>query len=217
MRAVAVAVLLAACGHAPPPAPQGPDPVVRREIEQAELAEKQRRHDVARTHYEAAVAAAHDPKSIWFARREYAETLATWGEYGPAIRHYEAALAAHAEDAKAWHELGMLRFHEGDTTGAIAAFERSRALAPKDLRPYRELGIAHWKLAEQTKRKAGLARFARSDEANVEYARAEAVYKDMLRLELPDRVRKSVEWALVALASLQRGEPPPEPPKPPTP
>jgi tetratricopeptide (TPR) repeat protein len=193
MRALCLVVAIAACGgRAAPARPEAPAVDVRAEIEQAETAEKARRHDVARTHYERAVAAARDPASIWFARREFAETLATWGEYPAAITHYEAALAAKPEDPIAWHDLGMLRFNQGDSAGAIAALERSRELAPKDFRPRRELGVIRWKLGD--------------------LAGAATEYKQMLALELPDRMRAMVEWAVAALAAKQRGEPMPPPP-----
>ncbi|HSR98225.1 MAG TPA: hypothetical protein VLM79_14300, partial [Kofleriaceae bacterium] len=74
----AAAIALAACAHGA--GPRGPAAAVRAEVDQAETAEKQRQHDVARTHYQRAIAAAHDPDSIAFARHEYAETLVTWGE-----------------------------------------------------------------------------------------------------------------------------------------
>src|SRR5689334_21619069 len=77
-RALLLSLQLAACAAKGPASPKPVD-AVRAEIDAAEDAEKQRKHVVARTHYDAAVAAAHDKRSEGFARREYGETLATWG------------------------------------------------------------------------------------------------------------------------------------------
>jgi hypothetical protein len=84
MRWLIIAVL-AACGGRAKPRPPSVD--VRAEIQLAERAEKARRHDLAKIHYERAVAGAKDPASIWYARREYAETLASWGEFPQAMAH----------------------------------------------------------------------------------------------------------------------------------
>jgi tetratricopeptide (TPR) repeat protein len=175
--AFAVAALVVACARTP--APQPPSIDVRSEIERAETAEKARKHDVARVHYERAVANARDPASISFARREYAETLISWGEYPAAIAQLEAALAARPEDPAAWHNLGMLRHNQGDAAGAIAALERARDLAPKKYDPRVALAALRWKLDD---RQGALAE-----------------YKALLELELPERLRKKVEWAIGVL------------------
>jgi tetratricopeptide (TPR) repeat protein len=172
-------IVLCACGaRAAKPAPPSID--VRAEIDQAEKAERARKHDIARVHYERAVAGAKDPSSISYARRHYAETLMTWGEYPLAITHLDAALAARPDDAKAWRFLAFLRHNQGDNQGAIAAFERARDLAPKDFVVRRDLAILRWKLRDR-------------DGAKKEY-------QAMLALELPDRMRAAVEWALRELA-----------------
>ncbi len=175
----AIAILIAACGP-PPPARPRPTDIVRTEIDRAEQAERARRHDIARVHYERAVAAAKDPTSIAFARHEFAETLITWGEYAEAIRHLEAVLAIRPKDAAVWHDLGMLEHHEHDDAGAIAALEKARDLAPRDPRPRIALAALRWKLGD----KAG----ARSE------------YEHLLTLDLPDRIRAKVVWALGVLA-----------------
>jgi Flp pilus assembly protein TadD len=173
------AVALAACAHAPAK-PAQPTPSVRDEIAQAELAERQRRHDIARAHYERAVASARDPDSIAFARHEFAETLITWGELTEAIAQLEAAVAAKPDDAGAWHDLGLARHHEGDDARALVALERARTLMPRDPRPRIALAALRWK---------------RGDKAG-----ATAEYRALLELDLPDRVRAKVEWALGELA-----------------
>jgi len=168
---------LAACGH---PAPKQPSTTVRAEIAAAQTAEKARQHDRARTHYQAAIAAAKDPASIAFARREYAETLISWGEVAEAMAQLEAVVAADPDDAASWNDLGVLRHNQGDDRRALEALEHARAAAPRDPRPRIALAALRW----QTGDRAGAA----------------AEYKELLELELPDRVRDKVKWALAELA-----------------
>lgn len=177
MRAVLILALLA-CSHPAPP--RGPSPTVRDELAQAEAAERARRHDVAREHYQRAIAAATDPQSASVARHAFAETLASWGETVEARAQLEQVVAARADDASAWHDLGVLRHHDGDDPGAIAALSRAEQLAPDDLRPRTALAALYWK---------------RGDKAN-----ATREYRAMLALDLPDRLRAKVEWALGELA-----------------
>jgi Flp pilus assembly protein TadD len=171
--------LTAACAHRAP-ATTAPALAVRSEIAEAETAEKARRHDLARTHYQRAIDAAHDPGSIAFARHEYAETLVTWGEAPEARAQLEIAAAASPSDASVWHDLGILRHHASDDRGAIQALTRAEQLAPDDPRPRTALAALYWK---------------RGDKAN-----AAREYRGMLALDLPDRLRAKVEWALVELA-----------------
>lgn len=179
MRA-AVLVLVLGCGHAPP---KTPSTTVRTEIEAAETAEKARQHDQARAHYQAAIAAARDPASIAFARREFAETLITWGEIAEAIGQLEAVVAADPRDAAAWNDLGILRHNQGDDRRALDALEHARAASPRDIRPRIALAALRW----QTGDRAG----------------ATAEYRELLELDLPDRVRDKVKWALAELAKSQ--------------
>ena len=157
-----------------------PSAVVRAEVDQAETAEKARRHDVARGHYQRAVAEAKDPPSISFARREYAETLISWGELAEAIAQLEGAVAAEPKDAAAWHDLGILRHNQGDDVRALDALEHAKAASPRDPRPRVALAALRW---------------SRGDRAG-----ATAEYKALLELELPDRLRDKVKWALAELA-----------------
>lgn len=173
MRA-AIVVLLAACSRTP--APKAPIDAVRADIVRAEDAEKARRHDEARMYYERAVAAARDPASIHFAHREYGETLATWGEVEAAKTHLEKAVAAVATDPIAWQMLGIVRRKLGDIPGAVAALETSKRLAPRAWIPRRDLAVLHWSLGHR--------------------AEALAEYEAMLDLDLPQRLREKVEWAI---------------------
>jgi Flp pilus assembly protein TadD len=171
---------LTACASASPPPPTTPSAIVRADVEQAETAERTRRHDLARAAYQRAVADAHDPASERYARREYAETLETWGELAEAIAQLEGAVAVRPDDAASWHDLGVLRFQKGDAAGATAALERAKQLAPRDPRPRTALAALHWQ--------------------GHDYAAAAAEYRAMLGLDLPDKLRAKVEWALGELA-----------------
>ncbi|HEU0036887.1 MAG TPA: tetratricopeptide repeat protein [Kofleriaceae bacterium] len=180
MRGLAVWLVVACAGCGGRAAPKQPVPVVQSELDQAEAAERMRRHDIAREHYERAVASARDPQSVGIANREFAETLATWGEYDQSIAHYERAVAATPGDPQAWNDLGLVRFKVGNVAGAVTALERARGLAPGDFRPRRNLAAALW--------------------ASGDKARAAAEYRAMLELDLPGPLRKKVEWALEQLA-----------------
>jgi tetratricopeptide (TPR) repeat protein len=188
MRRLVFALVLAACSRKP--AVQAPVDTVRADIERAEDAERARRHDEARTYYERAVADAKDPASAHYAHREYGETLATWGEFEAARTHLEAAVAAVGTDPIAWQMLGIVRHKLGDLPGAFAALERSKQLAPRAWIPRRDLAVLHWKLGHRTE--------------------ALAEYKAMLELDLPDRVREKVRWAIDVLSKFEApaAEPP---------
>src|SRR5205807_2105483 len=62
---IAAIALVAGCAHGG--LAREPAAAVRAEVTQAETAEKARRHDVARTHYQRAIAEAHDPVSAAYA------------------------------------------------------------------------------------------------------------------------------------------------------
>ena len=174
----AAAIALAACAHTA--TPRGPAAAVRAEVDKAETAEKARQHDVARAHYQRAIAAARDAESIAFARHEYAETLVSWGEAPEARAQLEIAVTANPADAGAWHDLGLLRHYGGDDPGAVQALRRAAQLAPRDTRPRTALAALYWK---------------RGDRAD-----AAREYRGLLELDLPDRLRAMVEWALTELA-----------------
>jgi len=180
VRLLVTIALCGACGGAAGPAPKPATDPVRDEIAQAETAERARQHDVARVHYERAVAGARDPASIAFARREFAETLITWGELDEAKAQLEAVVVAKPDDAATWHDLGIMRHNRGDMTGAMTALMRARELAPKDPRPRVALAALRWKSGDR--------------------AGAATEYRGLLELELPDRLRAKVQWALGELA-----------------
>jgi tetratricopeptide (TPR) repeat protein len=182
-------IALLACAH--PPAATGPSNIVKVEVERAEKAEQNREHDVARKHFERAIAHAKDPASVGFARREFAETLATWGELESARGQLEKAVAAMPDDPIAWQMLGIIRASDmiKDIPGAFAALEKSKALAPRSWIPRRDLAVLHWKVGQK--------------------AEALAEYKAMLELELPARLRDKVKWAIEQLQKPDAGASPP--------
>jgi tetratricopeptide (TPR) repeat protein len=189
-------VVAAACAHPAPSSPGAGDPV-RVELEAAEASESKRQHFEARAHYERAVAAAEqrrDAKAIGYARRAFAETLATWGETEAARTQLEGAVVASPGDPIAWQMLGILRAKLGDTPGAFAALDRSKALAPRAWIPRRDLAVLHWSLGE--------GRTADPDPAKAAAHRAAALgeYRAMLELDLPDRLREKVQWAIGVLS-----------------
>jgi tetratricopeptide (TPR) repeat protein len=195
-----LAAALAACAHNPnrPTLAHKPDANVRAEIDAAEAAEGRRDHLVARQHYEAAVAAADaSPNQVsrGFAHREFGETLATWGETAEARTHLEASVAAIPEDPIAWQMLGIVRTKLGDLPGAFTALEKSKQLAPRAWIPRRDLAVLHWSLAE--------GRTASPDPQAAAQHRAAALaeYQAMLDLDLPDRVREKVKWAIDVLST----------------
>lgn len=170
-------LLVVACG-ARQTAPAHPDPV-RTEIERAEDAERSRHHDDAAVHYRAAIAAATTPKAQAWAHHEFAETLATWGELEQAIAELQAAAQATPDDPSIWQDLGILRHKQHDDRGAIESLAKAKDLAPRDARPRIALAALYWSSGARPQ--------------------ALAEYKALLDLDLPDRVREKVRWAIGVL------------------
>jgi Flp pilus assembly protein TadD len=174
----AFAIVLACAGACAHPA-TGPAASTRAAIERAEAAELHRDHAGARAAYEDAIAHAPDPPSQIFARREYASTLEAWGEVPAAIAQLEVIVRLDPSNAPSWHDLGILRHARGDDAGAAVALRQARALAPNDPRPRIALAALLWSTGDRTG--------------------AAAEYRALLTLQLPDRVRAKVEWALQQL------------------
>lgn len=176
-----------------------PSNAVKLEIERAERAEGKREHDVARKHYETAIDLAKDPISTGFARREFGETLISWGELESAQRQLEMSVVSNPDDPIAWQMLGLLRASDSvkDFPGAFAALEKSKQLAPRAWIPRRDLAALHFKL--------GAGRDADPDPATAAKHRAAALaeYKAMLDLDLPPRLRDKVKWAVETLSAYQ--------------
>jgi len=179
-RALAVAVALAAAGCATTAAPAQPGQETRAAIARAEAHERARRHDLARAEYDRAIAAARDPVTEAYARRELASALIFWGDLPGAAAQLEAAVRVAPGAAPAWHDLGIVRHHLGDVAGAAAALRQARQLRPRDPRPRVALAALLWQSGDR--------------------AGAAAEYRALLALDLPPRLRAKVEWAIRTLA-----------------
>ena len=147
----------------------------------ADKAEAARDHAAARQRYLAAIAAAPDAVSASFARRDFVDTLISWGEFPAAIAQLEAIVDLEPLSAATWHDLGILRDHQGDVRGAVTALTRARELAPDDPRPRLALAAIAWQRGDLTA--------------------AAAEYRGLQVLALPDQVRAKVQWALAQLAA----------------
>lgn len=178
-------VALVACAR---PRPAGPAPATRAAIAEAEDALARRDHDAARVAYQRAIDGAPDRASEAFARKELASARLLWGERAAAAAELVRVTALTPGDAGAWHDLGIVRHAEGDVAGARAALTEARRLAPRDPRPRLALAALAWSAGDA--------------------AAAAAEYRALLALDLPDRVRAKVEWALAQLARAD-GAPPP--------
>jgi Flp pilus assembly protein TadD len=181
-------LLVGACG-ARQSAPVRPASV-RVEIERAEDAERARQHDQAAVHYKAAIAAATTPKERAWARHEFAETLATWGELAQAVAELQDAAQEAPDDPSIWQDLGILEHKMAQEMGpsrpmnwgepaGIEPLAKAKALAPRDIRPRIALAALYWSAGDKP--------------------HALAEYKALLDLDLPDRVREKVRWAIGVL------------------
>lgn len=189
-------VLVTACGAPPPVRPHeaAPSAKVRADLDRAEHAELARRHDLARVAYEQAVADAHDPTSIAIARRDFAETLETWGETGEAIAQLQAAVAVAPRDVAAWHDLGILYHVQGDDRRATEALEHAVQLAPDSIKVRIALAAIY--------------------QCTGDRARAIAAYRALLQLDLPDDLRAKIRYWVGVLehsTELPRCRPAPSP------
>jgi len=182
--AIVIALALAAgCGGRQPRT--GPSPTTLAAIEHAEDAEQARDHETARARYLDAIATAPDRASQVFARHELADTLLSWGEVDAGRVQLEAIVQLAPEDAPAWHDLGLVRHNLGDNPGAITALERARDLARDDPRPRISLAALRWKLGD--------------------LPAALVEYRALAELDLPERLRTRVEWAIECLAQPTAG------------
>jgi Flp pilus assembly protein TadD len=163
---------LVACHHATP----GPSASTRTAVQRAEDLERHREHDEARAAYESAIAAAPDLPSEVYARLELASQLAFWGEVAAAVTELEAVVGLDPRQARAWHDLGILRHRQGDEPGARTALATAVELAPADPRPRIALAALLWELGDR-------------DGARTQY-------QALLELDLPDAVRAKVVWAI---------------------
>jgi tetratricopeptide (TPR) repeat protein len=166
-------------GRARAPRPTRPDPTTTALIERAEAAERARRYDRAEALYRRAKDQAPDAPSRAVATRALARALIFWGEYRRGAAELEHAAALDPGDAGTWHDLGMVRHHQGDVAGAELALGRAVALAPADARPRIALAALLWKHGR--------------------YADALRQYRALQALELPETLRAKVDWAVRSL------------------
>ncbi|HVV82684.1 MAG TPA: hypothetical protein VHE35_06370 [Kofleriaceae bacterium] len=169
---------VAACAH---PRPVGPSPATRAAITEAEDALSRRDHTASRAAYDRAVAQAPDAASEAFARKERASTLLLWDDLPAAADDLARVTVLTPGDPAAWHDLGIVRHSLGDDDGARVALEHARALRPRDPRPRLALAALAWSHGDR--------------------AGAAAEYRALAELDLPDRLREKVEWALKQLAT----------------
>ena len=170
-------LLLGGCALA---RPTGPAPATRAAVTEAEEALGRRDHLAARAAYDHAVATAPDRASEVFARRERASALLLWDQRADADADLERVTQLAPDDAGGWHDLGIVRHARGDLDGARVALEHARALQPRDPRPRLALAALAWSRGDRVA--------------------AAAEYRALAQLELPDRLRAKVEWALAELA-----------------
>lgn len=174
--AVVIAIALAACAGRQKPSQSTVDLVDR-----ADAAELKRDHATARRLYEDAIAKAPNPASERFARHEFADTLASWGEVDGVAAQLEAIVAIEPRDAAAWHDLGIVRHNLGDDAGAMTALLRSQELAPHDPRPRLALAQMYWIAGDK--------------------ASALAEYIELRKMDLPDRLAAKVDAAIKYLST----------------
>lgn len=171
-----------ACGsRAPGPAPEPatPAPATRALLERAEAAERERRYDRADALYREARGRAPDPASRAAAAVAHGRALVFWGAYQQAEAALDEATRLAPGNAGAWHDLGMVRHELGDLAGAEIAFRRSVAVQPRDGRSRIALAALLWK---QRRLRDALRE-----------------YESLAELELPERVRDRVDWAIHTL------------------
>ena len=169
--------MLLACGQPRRPEPSGR---TRSEVAAAEEALRRRDYDGARAAYARAIASAPDGASEAYARRELADMLLLVDERQAAADELARVTALRPDDARSWHDLGIVRHALGDIDGASAALGKAKALAPDDARPRIALAALYWERGDKPA--------------------AKREYEALLELELPPRLREKVEWAIRELS-----------------
>ena len=169
---LAVALVLTACASRSP----GASATTRRELAAAETALAAHDYDRALAAHDRAVTGAPDDASRALALRERADTRLLTGDLAGGAADLAALTALRPRDAAAWHDLGVVRANLGDRAGAAEALTHAKAAAPDDPRPRLALAALRW--------------------ADGDRAGARLEYQALLELELADRVRAKVEWAI---------------------
>lgn len=168
-------MLTAALVACAPRAP-GASATTRRELAAAETALAAKDYDRALAAHDRAVTGAPDDASRALALRERADTRLLTGDLTGGADDLAALAALRPRDAAAWHDLGVVRANLGDRAGAAEALTRAKTAAPDDPRPRLALAALRW--------------------ADGDRAGARLEYQALLALDLGDRVRAKVEWAI---------------------
>ncbi len=155
-------------------------------VKRAKAQERKRRYDKARLLYLQAKREATNDFNRAFAGRSYALALIFWGEYATAETELEGVVRLHRRDVASWHDLGMLRHRRGDLPGAEQSFRTAIALRKHNPRSRIALAALLWKAKR--------------------YKDALTEYEGLLTLELPDRVRNKVQWAIGVLRRKLKSE-----------
>lgn len=96
------------------------------------------------------------------------------GHYSQAEKELSQAVALGTTKWNLWYDLGLLRVQLGKNENAVNAFEKARALDPRQALPYFGLGLSYMKSADYEKAleayRDGLARNPNDVEANQNYA-----------------------------------------------
>ena len=159
------------CAHGAAPAA-----TTRADVQRAEAALAVKDYDAAAAAYDRAVAGAPDAASRRLALTERADFRLLTGDLATAAADLAAVTELAPDDARAWHDLGIVRANLGDRPGAAAALTRAKAAGPDDPRPRLSRAALRW--------------------ADGDRAGARVEYQALLDLDLPDPVRAKVTWAI---------------------
>jgi tetratricopeptide (TPR) repeat protein len=96
----------------------------------AKSAADARRYDEAATMYQQAIATSPDSGFLY---RDLASVEQRAGRAASALEHYRKAVELDANDARSHAGIGALLDAQGDVDGAIAAYERARAIDPGEV------------------------------------------------------------------------------------
>ena len=180
--ALAVSALLSCGGHSR--ASTGAkalsiEPEVRQALLDAEHAESKRAHLEAEKHYERALSVARNAESKALAHREYGSTLVFWGEEERALVQFRASLEADPNQARVWHDSGVLLSRSGRQEGAQRALSKAVELAPADPRPRIALAALLVNMGA--------------------YRDALSQYRAILRLDIPPKIETAARKAIEIL------------------
>ena len=99
-------------------------------LARAKSAADARRYDEAATMYQQAIATSPDSGFLY---RDLASVEQRAGRSASALEHYRKAVELDANDARSHAGIGAILDSQGDIDGAIAAYERARALDPGEV------------------------------------------------------------------------------------